>query len=133
MDNRPFRLSVPTPLSNAYFSGFNRGVIQQLIRADIKIKTGYGLQSQSDPDIQSLMRVVYTDLVQDPNTNIPSQVFSMNAEVVRRATQTISSGMLQQLIYLRDISQNAVPLATPVSTSTYGNKIPINTKIGFGN
>jgi hypothetical protein len=34
-------------------------------------------------------------------------------------------------VYLRDISRNPVPLETPVSTSTYGNKIPSNFKFGI--
>jgi hypothetical protein len=55
----------------------------------------------------------------------------MNAEVIKRATATISTGMLQQLVYLRDISENPVPLPIPVTTSTYGNKIPSNFKFGI--
>jgi hypothetical protein len=77
------------------------------------------------------MRVVYTDLVNDPNADVRSQVDAMNAEVVRRATATISTGMLQQLVYLRDISENPVPLPIPVTTSTYGNKLPSNFKFGI--
>jgi hypothetical protein len=55
----------------------------------------------------------------------------MNAKVVKEATGTISTGLLQQIVYLRDISRNPVPLETPVSTSTYGNKIPSNFKFGI--
>ena len=86
---------------------------------------------QNDADLQSLMRVVYTDLVRDPMTDVKSQVGAMNAEVVKRATETISTGMLQQLVYLRDISENPVPLEVPISTSTYGNKMPSNFKFGI--
>jgi len=60
---------------------------------------------------------------------VRGQVSSMNNRVVREATDTISTGMLQQLVYMRDISSNPVPLAAPVSTSTYGNKLPYNTKV----
>jgi hypothetical protein len=77
------------------------------------------------------MRVVYTDLVRDPNTNVRTQVSAMNSEVVKRAIKTISTGVLQQAIYLRDISSNPVPMAAPTSTSTYGNKIPVNYKFGI--
>ena len=128
---KPIRLSFPTPLGNAFFSEFNRAGIQQSIASAISEQTGYELAPQNDGDVQSLMRVVYTDLVNDPNADVRSQVNAMNSEVVRRATATISTGMLQQLVYLRDISENPVPLPIPVTTSTYGNKIPSNFKFGI--
>ena len=89
------------------------------------------LSRQNDGDVQSLMRVVYTDMAADPYTDVRRQVAAMNAEVVKRAVSTISTGMLQQLVYLRDISENPVPLENPSSTSTYGNKIPSNFKFGI--
>jgi len=130
-DVKPIRLSVFTPLGNAFFSEFNREGIHRSIIDTIKSQTGYELDRQSDGDIQSLMRVVYTDLAADPYTDVKNQVGRMNAEVIKRATQTISTGMLQQLVYLRDISENPVPLEIPVNTSTYGNKIPSNFKFGI--
>lgn len=130
-DVKPIRLSVFTPLGNAFFSEFNRAGIHQTIIDTIKSQTGYELDRQSDGDVQSLMRVVYTDLAADPYTDVKNQVGRMNAEVIKRATQTISTGMLQQLVYLRDISENPVPLEIPVNTSTYGNKIPSNFKFGI--
>jgi len=130
-DRKPIRLSVFTPLGNAFFSEFNKENIHSLILDNIKAQTGYQLDRQSDGDLQSLMRVVYTDLAVDPNTDVRAQVSRMNYEVVKRATATISTGMLQQLVYMRDISENPVPLEIPISTSTYGNKIPSNFKFGI--
>jgi hypothetical protein len=125
------RLGLATPLSTAFMSDFNREIIHDLIVKTMKEKTGYTISRQSDQDLQALMRKVYTDLVQDPNTDIINQVDRMNKRVVKEATSTISTGMLQQIVYLRDISANPVPLAVPVSTSTYGNKLPYNSKIAF--
>jgi hypothetical protein len=130
-DRKPTRLSVFTPLGNAFFSEFNKENIHSLILDNIKAQTGYQLDRQSDGDLQALMRVVYTDLAVDPNTDVRAQVSRMNYEVVKRATATISTGMLQQLVYMRDISENPVPLEIPISTSTYGNKIPSNFKFGI--
>jgi hypothetical protein len=130
-DRKPIRLSVFTPLGNAFFSEFNKENIHSLILDNIKAQTGYQLDRQSDGDLQALMRVVYTDLAVDPNTDVRAQVSRMNYEVVKRATATISTGMLQQLVYMRDISENPVPLEIPISTSTYGNKIPSNFKFGI--
>jgi hypothetical protein len=130
-DQKPIRLSVGTPLGNAFFSDFNKEGIHSSILDEIMAQTGYKLDRQSDGDVQSLMRVVYTDLAVDPYTNVREQVSRMNKEVVKRATATISTGMLQQLVYIRDISENPVPLEIPVNTSTYGNKIPSNFKFGI--
>lgn len=130
-DRKPIRLSVFTPLGNAFFSDFNKEKIQSSISSEIRAQTGYDLGRQNDGDVQSLMRVVYTDLAADPYTDVRNQVARMNSEVIKRATATISTGMLQQLVYLRDISENPVPLEIPVNTSTYGNKIPSNFKFGI--
>lgn len=130
-DIKPTRTSTPTPLGNAFFSDFNREYLHTSITAEIKSKTGYEVNRQDDAALQSLMRVVYTDLVHDPYTDVKTQVSEMNREVLSRATETISTGMLQQLVYLRDISENPVPLPIPVTTSTYGNKLPSNFKFGI--
>jgi hypothetical protein len=121
----------PNPLSDAFFSEFNRALIQKDIIRAIREKTGYAISDQSDADLQALMKRVYINMLANPYTDVRQQVEKMNAKVVEEATGTISTGMLQQLLYLKDISSNPVPLAPPVSTSTYGNKIPNNFKIGF--
>jgi hypothetical protein len=130
-DREVMRLGLATPLSSAFFSEFNREKIHGDIIQVIKNKTGYVISRQNDQDLQALMRKVYTDLVQDPNTDIINQVEKMNRQVAKEATATISTGMLQHIVYLRDISANPVPLAVPVTTSTYGNKLPYNSKIAF--
>jgi hypothetical protein len=130
-DLKPIRLSLVTPLGSAFFSEFNKENVHKNILDTIKSRTGYQLERQNDGDIQSLMRVVFTDMAGDMYSDVKNQVAAMNAEVVRRAIPTISTGMLQQLVYLRDISENPVPLETPVSTSTYGKKIPSNFKFGI--
>jgi hypothetical protein len=128
-DMRSVRTGIATPVGQAFFSEFNREAIHEDIIRTMKAKTGYTIQRQNDFDLQALMRKVYTDLVQDPGTDIMNQVARMNKQVAKEATATISTGMLQQIVYLRDISANPVPLAVPVSTSTYGNKLPYNTKV----
>ena len=130
-DRLATRMSLPTPLSNAYFSDFNREYLHGAVIRAMKEKTGYQIDRQSDPDLQALMRRVWTNVSGDPYSDVRNQVAKMNDKVVKEATATISTGMLQQIVYLRDISRNPVPLETPVSTSTYGNKIPSNFKFGI--
>lgn len=131
MESKPIRRSTPTPLGDAFFSDFNRETIHSNIISAVSAKTGVTIAKQSDADLQALMRAVYTDLVRNPYTDVRQQVSSMNAEVVKRAIGTISTGVLQQAIYLRDISSNPVPMPAPTSTSNYGNKIPTNYKFGI--
>jgi len=121
----------PNPLSDAFFSPFNRATIQRGIKDSIRKKTGYEISDQNDSDLQALMKRVYINMLANPYQDVRQQVEKMNDKVVEEATGTISTGMLQQLLYMRDISSNPVPLAPPLSTSTYGNKIPNNFKIGF--
>lgn len=129
MDAISKRLSLPTPLGDAFFSEFNREYLHGAIVQSVRAKFGYTIDRQNDFDLQALMRRVFANIAQDPYTDVRGQVSSMNGRVVKEATDTISTGMLQQLVYMRDISANPVPLAAPVSTSTYGNKLPYNTKV----
>jgi len=122
---------LPTPLSDAFFSEFNRETIHSDIIQSIQSKTGDTIDKQNDADLQALMKRAYTNLMADPYVDVRGQVANMNKRVVQEATRTISTGVLQQLMYIKDISQNPVPLPAPVSTSTYGNKIPDNTKFAF--
>jgi hypothetical protein len=122
---------LPTPLTDAFFSEFNREQIHNSIIQSIQAKTGLKIERQNDSDLQALMKRVYTNMARDPYSNVRDQVATMNSRVAKEATATVSTGVLQQLVYLRDISSNPVPLAAPVSTSTYGNKMPYNSKIAF--
>lgn len=129
MDLRERRSVLRTPLSDAYFSDFNRETLHDGIIKSVRDKFGYTLDRQNDTDLQALMRRVYANMARDPYVDVRAQVSKMNDRVIREATDTVSTGMLQQIVYLRDISTNPVPLPTPISTSTYGNKLPYNTKV----
>lgn len=122
---------LPTPLDGAFFSDFNREQLHQAIILKIKASTGYVIDRQNDADLQSLMKKVFVNMRGDPYTNVKGQLDAMNRAIVTEACQTIESGVLQQLVYLRDIGVNPVPDPRPVSTSTYGNKLPQNFKFGF--
>jgi len=122
---------LPTPLDGAFFSDFNREQLHQAIIQRIKASTGYVIDRQDDADLQSLMKKVFVNMRGDPYTNVKGQLDAMNRAIVTEACQTIESGVLQQLVYLRDISANPVPELRPTSTSTYGNKLPQNFKFGF--
>lgn len=113
-----------SPLSDTYFSASNIEYIQNTISRAVKNSTGHSIGRQSDADLYNLMRKVYTDyMIIDSGKNIPEQVATMNRVVVNTAVKTISNGIIQNLIYLRDISSTPVPPNAPRSTSTHGLKL----------
>jgi hypothetical protein len=122
---------LPTPLDTAFFSDFNREQLQRGIVQKVKASTGYTIDRQNDADLQFLMKKVFVNMRGDPNTNVKAQLDAMNRAVVTEASQTVETGVLQQLVYIRDIMANPVPDPRPTSTSTYGNKLPQNFKFGF--
>jgi len=74
---------------------------------------------------------VYTNMIADPYRDIQGQVSRMNDQVVAEAAQTISTGLAQHLKFMKDLNVQPIPLQIPQSTTTYGKKLPINTKIAF--
>ena len=122
---------LPTPLTDAYFSEFNREQIHSKIISAVQAKMGQTIDRQSDQDLQVLMKRVYVNMSRSQYDDIRSQIEAMNAQVVKEAVVTISSGVSQQILYMRDISSLHRPMDAPANTSTYGNKIPDNTKIAF--
>lgn len=109
-----------SPLSEAYFSAANIDYLQRAIADSVKASTGYAIGRQDDGDLFNLMRKVYTDYMVVDYEDVANQVSRMNRVVVSEATRTISNGIIQNLIYLRDISTRPVPPDAPQSTSTYG-------------
>lgn len=112
-----------SPLSDSYYSYANMNYLQKAIRDSVFNTTGHSIGDQNPMDLYNLMRKVYTDYYTDDQTNIAQQVSTMNSAVVSSATRTISTGIIQQLIYLRDISTQPIPPSAPKNTSTYGLKL----------
>ncbi len=111
-------------LGDMYFSVSNIEYLQGAIASSVRDKTGYSIGRQNDADLYNLMRKVYTDyMINDASGDLAGQVAMMNREVVSSATRTISNGIIQNLIYLRDISIGPIPPDAPRSTSTYGLKL----------
>ena len=117
-----------TPASEAFFSRFNIEYVHGALVKNVNSKTGMNIDRQSDGDLQALMVRVFDHMVADPFSDVGGQVSRMNDRVVQEATKTIQTGILQQLSYADYITRQPVPLAMPVSTTTYGNKIPGNNK-----
>ena len=121
----------PTPLSNSFFSDFNRESLHLSIIEEARKRTGYTIDRQSDGDLQAYMKAVYVNMLRDPYQNVKGQLDAMNRAVVTQAMRDVVPGILQQLIYLKDASSLPAPLMNPMSTSTHGMKYGSNNKFAF--
>ena len=121
----------PTPLSNSFFSDFNRESLHLSIIEEARKRTGYTIDRQNDGDLQAYMKAVYVNMLRDPYQNVKGQLDAMNRAVVTQAMRDVVPGILQQLIYLKDASSLPAPLMNPMSTSTHGMKYGSNNKFAF--
>lgn len=121
----------PTPLSNSFFSDFNRESLHMAIIEEARKRTGYTIDRQNDGDLQAYMKSVYVNMMRDPYQNVRQQLDSMNQAVVTQAMRDVVPGVLQYLIYLKDASSLPAPLLNAQSTSTKGMKYGENTKFAF--
>ena len=120
-----------TPLNTLFFSEFNQNLLQRGIRQAFKNKTGIAIDKQNPDDLYGIMRVVFINNSGDHFKNVNDQVRSMNARVIETALSQIKTGVSQYMTYIKEIETISAPLDLPKNTSTYGNKIDKNNKIGI--
>lgn len=120
-----------TPLNTLFFSSFNVNLVQRAIRQDFKNKTGISIDYQNEDDLFSIMRVVFINNSGDHHTRVNEQVKMMNTMVIKTAVSQIQSGVSQYMGYVHDMDRGLEPIDRPENTSTFGNKIGKNNKIGI--
>jgi Fe-S cluster assembly ATPase SufC len=120
-----------TPLNTLFFSDFNKNLLQRGIRQSFKNKTGISIDYQNPDDLYGIMRVVFINNAGDHYTQVNEQVKAMNARVISIAMTQIQTGVSQYIAYAQDIDTISTPMDRPINTSTTGNKIEYNDKIGF--
>jgi len=120
-----------TPLNSLFFSEFNTEMLQRGIRQGFKNKTGIAIDYQNPDDLYSLMRVVFINNSGDHDVEVKKQVAYMNARVIDMAMGQIQTGVSQYIAYTKEIDTTRTLLDRPVNTSTTGNKLDKNTKIGI--
>jgi len=120
-----------TPLNTLFFSEFNVNLLQRGIRQTFKNKTDIAIDYQNTDDLYGIMRMVFINNSGDHYNNVNGQVKELNTRVINTAISQIQTGVSQYIAYARDIDTISVPLDQPVNTSTTGNKLGINNKIGM--
>lgn len=121
----------PTPLNSLYFSEFNLNLIHQAIRQQVKKNTGVSIDKQNESDLLAIMRSVFINNSSDPYSGVCAQVKQMNTVVINTAIKQIYTGISQYINYSNNLDMSIQPMDMPINTSTYGDKIPINDKIGI--
>ena len=120
-----------TPLNTLFFSEFNKNLLQRGIRQSFKNKTGISIDYQNPDDLYGIMRVVFINNSGDHYSNVNEQVKFMNDRVISTAMSQIQTGVSQYIAYAKDIDTISTPMDRPINTSTTGNKIDYNNKIGI--
>lgn len=120
-----------TPLSLAFFSSINMSRVQDAIKSAVYQETGYSIRDQNPNDLSVLMKTVYSKTFGDPYTDIDRQLEYINRQCVVEAMGIMKPRIAQDVMYQRNLGLLPPPPAYPGNTSTYGKKIPFNTKIGF--
>jgi hypothetical protein len=120
-----------TPLNSLFFSEFNIELLQRGIRQAFKNKSGISIDYQNPDDLYSIMRVVFISNSGDHYTQVNAQVKFMNSRVIDTAIGQIQTGVSQYISYIKEIDTTRTLLDRPVNTSTFGNKLDSNTKIGI--
>jgi hypothetical protein len=120
-----------TPLNTLFFSEFNKNLLQRGIRQAFKDKTDIAIDYQNPDDLYGIMRMVFINNAGDHHVRVKEQVRELNTRVIDTAISQIQTGVSQYIAYTHEIDTTSIPLDRPINTSTTGNKIDFNNKIGF--
>ena len=121
----------PNELSRTFFDPQNMQKIQVSARSSIQQETGLSIDRQDQDDLGMIMRFIYITNVYDPYTRIKDQIQMLNQRTLDVMLGQIRTGLAARIGYLRDISRPIQPIPLPVITTTYGNKMGFNNKIGL--
>ena len=118
-----------SPLSTAFFSNRNMGVLQQSIVAEFKRRTGITIDKQKPDDLFLMAKNTYVDNVQKLSQDSTAQLPALNKAVVDCCVPIIATGVHQQLAYLQDINGPRQLLDLPQTTSQAGDKQLVLTQL----
>lgn len=109
-----------TELSQAFFGGDNIEHLQRRLRAEIKKRTGYVIDRQSDEQLLIVMRYVFMQSAR--NFGGAAEVRRLNELVLREIVPQVGAGLAQYLGYLKDASTLPTPIPRGQATSIKGTK-----------
>lgn len=119
------------PLYRAFFSEENADTIQNMIRNEVRKRTGVTIRRQNPMDLFAIMGSVYSVNITNPYSNIGDQVSWMNGIVASKCIEQVITGMASYQMYMADISSRPTPNDLPQNTSSYGKKLSKSNQIGI--
>ena len=122
---------VKTNLSNAYFSKENIDIIQNFISVVVYnlSKGSYIIAPQSVDNIKIIMRSIYLDNCSNLPNNITEQIQELNDIVLDYCIPKVYGEAQGYLTYLHDVSNLAVPMQRPTSSTYKTNTLEPNSWI----
>lgn len=109
-----------TDVSRMFFGRANVERLQKRLRYEIKKRTGYVIDRQSDEQLMIVMRFVY--VMASRNAGGGEEVERLNELVMREVVPQVGAGLEQYLGYLRDASTLPTPIDRAEATSVRGTK-----------
>lgn len=107
-------------LSQAFFCESNIDYLQRRLQAEIRKRTGYAIDRQSEEQLLIVMRYVY--MQSSRNVGGRAEVQRLNELVLREIVPQVGAGLAQYLGYLRDASTLPTPIPRGQATSLKGTK-----------
>lgn len=109
-----------TDVSHQFFSSNNVEALQRRLQSEIKRRTGYGIDRQSEEQMLIVMRYVFMQSAR--HTGGGAEVRRLNELVMREIVPQVGAGLAQYLAYLHDASTLPTPIARGQATSIKGTK-----------
>ena len=116
-----FMNTQPNDLIVMYFSDANMQKIQQMLKNEVKSKTGLTIDNQSCDEIYQAMLYVYRTYGRNVSSHISQEAQYLNEIVISSISPDVISNVLQYINYIKDISKQPVPLDYGSSTSIKGD------------
>jgi len=107
-------------LSQRFFSEDNIEYLQRRLRDEIRKRTGYVIDRQSDEQLLIVMRYVFMQSAR--NVGGQREVQRLDELVLREIVPQVGSGLAQYLAYLKDASTLPTPIPRGQATSIKGTK-----------
>jgi len=119
---------IPNSFTKAYFSKENIAILQNGLRAGVfnLSKGSYVIGPQSESSLKVIMRSIFLQNSANLPDNIAAQINELNSMVLDYCIPKVYGEAQGYLTYLHDVSNLAVPMQRPESSSYKTNTLQTN-------
>lgn len=109
-------------VSDMFFSKMNIDILQEGIRFGVYKKSKEVISTQSEPELQIIMRSVYLQYAKNNHEDLILQVRDLNSKVLDYTVSYISNQIQNYKTYTKDITSMPIPLERSKNMSSAGTK-----------